>query len=143
VDPRDQSPRARRPVAPGVEPYVSRGGYLLVFLVGGILGHLTHAAVVGGDVPIVGMSGAIMAIAGAHVVLDPGRKIAMTLYPGELPAVLVIPLFAMLSALLAVLYYPGAAWAAHLGGFVAGAALGAALKLTGHARPARVAVTLD
>lgn len=111
-----------------VESRLSRPAFVTVFLLGAVAGKLANAAVFDGEPVMVGMSGAITAVAGAHVVLDPWRKYASTFYPGELPAILALPLIAVLAAFGDVLRGGGGVWAAHLGGLVAGLALGLALR---------------
>ena len=114
--------------------------YLIFYLVCGILAGLSHvfatAAFAGGDpssllVPSLGASGAISGVLGAYILLFPTNRVTVLLswFVTQVPAFIVIGLwfvFQLISGL-GVLgsgsQQGGVAYAAHVGGFIAGLAL--------------------
>jgi membrane associated rhomboid family serine protease len=121
---------------PIVESRLGALRFSLLFVASGMVGAVAHVmAGPESSVPMVGASGAIAGVLGAHVVLEPRSRIT-TVVPvivfvevAVLPAAFVIALWFVLqlaSALAPVA--PQAtegqvAWFAHLGGFVTGAVL--------------------
>lgn len=106
-----------------------------LYLASGLVGAVVHTLMLPeSTVPMVGASGAIAGVLGAHLVLEPRSKIT-TLVPvvvfvelASLPAAFVIAVWFLLqlaSAIAPVAAGAGAstAWFAHIGGFAAGAAL--------------------
>jgi membrane associated rhomboid family serine protease len=121
-------------------------GYLVFYLVGGVAASLAHVLVDPGSVvPVIGASGAIAAVMGAYLVWWPHARI-LSVVPLffliqfiQLPAVVVLGLWFVLQFFTNP--NAGVAWAAHVGGFVAGAAmalaLGGARAIGGARRPSR------
>ena len=116
-----------------VEDAMGHAGYLIFYLLGGLLAALTHIFLNPASViPTVGASGAIAAVLGAYAVLYPGSHV-YTLIPlgffvriAAVPAVIVLGLWFLLQLLEGVLSLGmpadmgGIAFWAHIGGFVAG-----------------------
>lgn len=116
--------------------------FVLLYLLAGAVGALTHSlADPLSMAPLVGASGAIAGVLGAHLVLEPRAKVT-TLVPvlfffevASLPAAFVIGLWFVLQ--LASAFAPVAAvsssesiaWYAHLGGFAVGIVLATTLSL--------------
>lgn len=127
--------------SPAVESRLGHLRFLGLYLVCGAVGALGHALLhPGSTAPLLGASGAIAGVLGAHLVLEPRTRIT-TLVPAvviveiaALPAAFVIGLWfvAQLASGLAPVV-PGAggttAWFAHLGGFAAGALIAAPLAI--------------
>jgi membrane associated rhomboid family serine protease len=117
-----------------IEDDMGRGRYLAFYLICGILASLAHVAVsAAGDsaeVPSLGASGAISGVMGAYLVLHPLRRVTVLMLrvivnvPGYV-AVGLWFLFQLVSGLglLGGISAGGVAYAAHIGGFIAGAAL--------------------
>jgi len=105
--------------------------YVICGVVGGLAYALTHAS---STVPLVGASGAIAGVLGAHLMLEPRARV-ITLVPAfvifeiaSLPAAFVIALWFALqvAATLAPIAGPSGApvaWIAHCAGFIAGVLL--------------------
>lgn len=119
---------------PVVEDALGWRRFLVVYLAAGAAGALAHLWVTPeSPVPLVGASGAIAGVLGAHLVLEPRGRIT-TVIPvivffevASIPAAFVIGLW-FLTQLASGLAPVGdtaqhVAWFAHLGGFMAGAAL--------------------
>jgi membrane associated rhomboid family serine protease len=118
-----------------VEDRLGHGRYLAFYLVGGVLASVAHLLTDPlSDIPTVGASGAIAAVLGAYFVLFPYGRVATFIPLGffsrltVLPAGLVLGLWFVLQLFNSVLALGGAdvgsvAFAAHAGGFVAGAAM--------------------
>jgi membrane associated rhomboid family serine protease len=118
-----------------VEDRLGHGGYLAFYLVGGVLASLAHLLTNPmSDVPTVGASGAIAAVLGAYFVLFPYSRVVTFIPLGffarltVLPAGIVLGLWFVLQLFNSVLALGGTdvgsvAFAAHAGGFVAGAAM--------------------
>jgi membrane associated rhomboid family serine protease len=117
-----------------IEDDLGRWRYLVFYLLCGILASLAHVVVsVGGpsaEVPSLGASGAISGVLGAYLVLHPFRRVTVLVLrivmnvPGY-AAVGLWFLFQLVSGLgmLGGMATGGVAYAAHIGGFIAGAAL--------------------
>jgi len=117
-----------------IEDDMGKGRYLAFYLICGILASLAHVAVSAGgksaDVPSLGASGAISGVMGAYLVLHPLRRVTVLM----LRVVMTVPgyvavglwfVFQIVSSLglLGGMATGGVAYAAHIGGFVAGASL--------------------
>lgn len=121
-----------------IEDILGSFGYLLFYLVGGVVAGLTQVFFLspylgGGTVPNIGASGAIAGVLGAYVVLYPTARVSVIfpilifwLFPFDLPAFVLIgwwfiqQLFYGFLTLSPSLADGGIAFWAHVGGFVAG-----------------------
>ena len=123
-----------------VEDAFGKVGYVLFYLVGGIVATLTHVAVdVDSTVPLVGASGAIAAVMGAYAVLYPGARVwtLVILFIVRLPAVVLLGFWFVLQFFTDP--NEGVAWMAHVGGFAFGVLVGLMLRGFGdRARPPTV-----
>ena len=116
------------------------GRYVVFYLLGGTVAALSHAVLdPTSTTPMIGASGAISAVLGAYLVLYPKQRITVALpYVGitTLPAFAVLGLWFGYQLLHGMLTDPtggGVAFWAHIGGFVAGAAM--ILPFGGRRRP--------
>jgi membrane associated rhomboid family serine protease len=118
-----------------IEDDMGRWRYLVFYLLCGLIASLAHVAVSAGgpsaEVPSLGASGAISGVLGAYLVLHPLRRVTVLMFrvvtnvPGYI-AVGIWFLFQLVSGLGMLggsATGGGVAYAAHIGGFVAGAAL--------------------
>jgi len=116
-----------------IENRMGHGRYLAFYLVCGVLASLAHVfttAATGGNmlVPSLGASGAISGVLGGYMLLFPGRRVRMLVGRGitEMPAWVSIgvwflfQLVAGMGLLGGGSQAGGVAYAAHVGGFVAG-----------------------
>ncbi len=124
-----------------VEDRLGHGRYLVFYVVCGVSASLAQAYLHPDSlVPTVGASGAISGVLGAYLVLFPYARV-LTLVPlllffplVEVPAVIYLGLWFLMQLMngtvaLALMGEPGGvAWWAHVGGFVAGAALAPLLR---------------
>jgi membrane associated rhomboid family serine protease len=122
-----------------LEDLIGRGKFLVFYLIGGLAAVFMHIAVVPGgfssDLPLGGASGAVSACIGGFVLLLHDRSInfkyLIFTYGGSfsLPAWLVISFWFLWDLMSAVIDFldqdsgGGVAFAAHVGGFVAGFAM--------------------
>lgn len=87
------------------------------------------------DIPMLGASGAISGVIGAYVLFFPRHRVKMLLWFYWFVDILYIPAFWWIGIwfleqlLFAHLGFSGVAYAAHIGGFLAGAAVGTALRV--------------
>lgn len=106
---------------------VGQGRFLIVYFCGGViagifyivitfLGLISGIAFLGSPfIPVVGASGAVFAVAGGLVVLQP--RLPVMIFPIPLP----IPLWvAVIGGFLILSFMPSVAWQAHLGGLMVG-----------------------
>lgn len=119
-----------------VEDRLGHVGYVLFYLVGGIVASLTHLLTnPNSQIPTVGASGAIAAVLGAYLVLYPQSRIQTFIPLGYfmrltvVPAIVVLGLWFVLQlfsgvASLGAADVGGVAFWAHIGGFVAGLVMG-------------------
>jgi membrane associated rhomboid family serine protease len=120
-----------------VEDRLGRGPFLAFYLAGGVLAALTQTLIEPSSrVPLVGASGAIAATLGAYIVLWPRARITTLVFLGiviqliEVPAIVILGLWFGLqlldgaASLGATAAQGGVAFFAHIGGFLAGAAIG-------------------
>jgi membrane associated rhomboid family serine protease len=117
-----------------IEDDMGRGRYLLFYLLCGILASLAHVfASAGGpqaEVPSLGASGAISGVMGAYLVLHPLRQVTVIMIRivMNVPAYVAVGLWFLFQLASGFFASPGTAtggvaYMAHIGGFVAGAAL--------------------
>lgn len=118
-----------------VEDTMGHFGYLIFYLLGGIIAGLAQVASnPDSTVPGVGASGAIAAVMAAYLILYPGATVHVVI------PIIIIPFFTNLPAFVLMLFWfatqvfsgvaelgaratggeGGVAWFAHIGGFVAG-----------------------
>lgn len=112
--------------------------FLFFYIVSGLVGTLAHVALAPDSViPMLGASGAISGILGAYVVLFPWNRVNVIFFfrMVTLPAVLVIGLWAAMQffsgwgTLGKTGESGGVAYAAHIGGFIAGVVVGLASRI--------------
>jgi len=117
-----------------IEDDMGHGRYLGFYLLCGILASLAHVAVSANgpqsEVPSLGASGAISGVMGAYLVLHPTRRVTVMILRMimNVPAYVAVGLwfaFQLVAGfgLLGGTATGGVAYAAHIGGFIAGAAL--------------------
>lgn len=112
-----------------VEDRLRPVGFALFYFAGGVAATLAHVLTnTGSLIPLVGASGAIAAIMGAYLVWWPRARILSVvpifflIHLVRLPAGLVLGLWFVLQFLTNP--NSGVAWAAHVGGFIVGVAIG-------------------
>jgi membrane associated rhomboid family serine protease len=131
-----------------VEDRLGRLPFLVFYLLGGIAAALAQVWIEpASDIPLVGASGAIAATLGAYIVLYPQARILTFVFLVffyqliEVPAVLVLAFWFVLQLIDGVATLGaqtaggGVAFFAHIGGFVAGALVGVAVRATSTRRP--------
>jgi membrane associated rhomboid family serine protease len=109
-----------------VEDRLSRGQYLLLYLLGGLGASLAHIASDPASTDyMLGASGAISAVMGAYAVLFPRRRLYMMLFVvmGRVRAIWYLALWLAMQFYFVFRGEPGVAWWAHIGGVIVGAAL--------------------
>lgn len=126
-----------------VEDRFGRFGFLVFYLVGGIVAGLAQVAIApDSTVPTIGASGAIAATLGAYLVLYPAARVTSLVFLVffyqliDVPAIIVLALWFVLQLVdgLASLGGPGMgsgggiAFFAHIGGFLFGAAVAALVR---------------
>ena len=116
-----------------VEEAFGKVGYILFYLAGGVVATLAHVALnLDSSVALVGASGAIAAVMGAYLVLYPRARIR-TLVLFFLILVLNLQAWVVLGFWFVLQFFTdpneGVAWAAHVGGFLFGMAVGYVVKL--------------
>ena len=127
-----------------IEDRLGRLGFVLFYLAGGVAAALAQVAIdPTSEIPLIGASGAIAAILGAYLVLFPRARVLSLVFLGvfyqliEVRAVFVLGFWFVLQLIdgLASLGIPeaegGVAFFAHIGGFVAGMAVGLVLRAGG------------
>jgi membrane associated rhomboid family serine protease len=131
-----------------VEDRLGRPGFLLFYLIGGVVAGLTQVAIdPGSPIPTIGASGAIAATLGAYLVFFPGARVTSLVFLGffyqlvRVPAAFVLVLWFVLQLLdgigsLGPTQGGGVAFFAHIGGFVFGAVVAWLITLLGSGRPA-------
>ncbi len=126
-----------------IEDKYGRIKYILLYIGWGAAAALAHSAFAistgDGGTPAVGASGAISGVLGAYMVMFPRAKIftviaAFFLYTVRIPVLIYIPLWFAMQVIFAVVGQlgpaggGGVAYLAHVGGFVAGVAVGFAWR---------------
>jgi membrane associated rhomboid family serine protease len=127
-----------------IEDRLGRLPFIAFYVFGGAAAAVAQVAIdPSSQVPMVGASGAISAVLGTYLVLYPGARILSLLFLGffyqliEVPASIILGLWFVLQLIdgIGSLGLAGAeggvAFFAHIGGFVAGVALGFALRARG------------
>lgn len=117
--------------ADNVEDELGPRRFVIFYLVCGVAAALAQALFEPrSQVPMIGASGAVSGVLGAYLIMHPRARVEGVIPPFlhliRLPAVVVLGLWFVLqlvSSMSAKPGEPGIAFAAHLGGFVAGAAL--------------------
>ncbi|HEX5615555.1 MAG TPA: rhomboid family intramembrane serine protease [Acidimicrobiia bacterium] len=112
-----------------VEDRFGHVAYAAFYLVTGVAATAAHVlGNSGATVPLIGASGAIAGVMGAYFVWYPAARVLTLLgwFLLELPAALVLGIWFVLQ--FATNPNEGVAWLAHVGGFVAGAAIALALR---------------
>ena len=122
--------------------------FLLFYLGAGIVATLAHVYVQPESlIPLVGASGAISGVLGAYLVMFPANRVLVVVFYVVMwvPALLVIGLWAVLQfingfgQIAMTEQTAGVAYLAHIGGFLAGVALGILLRAAGRV-PSRSAL---
>ena len=132
-----------------VEDRLGRVGFLVFYLVGGIVAALTQVWIDPQSTqPLVGASGAIAAALGAYIVLFPGARILSLVFLGffyqllNVPALVILGFWFVLqlmsgyASLGADTAQGGVAFFAHIGGFALGMIVGALIRVSGAGRTA-------
>ncbi|MEM7282410.1 MAG: rhomboid family intramembrane serine protease [Pseudomonadota bacterium] len=107
--------------------------FLLFYFACGIVAALTQAAVdLNSNIPMIGASGAVSGVLGAYIVHYPGVRVLVfiPIFFFRLPAVLVLGVWFLSQLANSVVADdgPGVAFAAHVGGFVAGVVFAVLLR---------------
>ena len=135
-----------------VEDRLGRVGFLLFYLVGGIVAALTQVAIDPRSTqPLVGASGAIAAALGAYIVLFPGARILSLVFLGFFYQLLNVPALVILGFWFVLQLISGfgslggdtasggVAFFAHIGGFAFGMVIGALIRVGRAGRTASLA----
>ena len=120
--------------ADNVEDRMGHGGFLIFYLLVGVVSVLTHAFVNrASTLPLIGASGAIAGVLGAYLVLFPRARIRSLAFIGfffttvAIPAIVFLPLWFLMQFFFGLGSIGtgggGVAWWAHIGGFLAGMVL--------------------
>ena len=122
-----------------VEHRVGHGLFLAFYLLVGLVATVAHILVdVDSVIPTLGASGAISGVLGAYFVMFPTNRVMVFLLRGvvPVPAIVAIGMWAVLQVVAGVGDLSGeaggVAYAAHIGGFLAGAAAGIAFRMIFH-----------
>jgi membrane associated rhomboid family serine protease len=123
-----------------IEHDLGRLGYLLFYLTCGILAGLAHVFVsTEGSrslIPCLGASGAISGVMGAYLVLHPHRRVIVLLFQflTAVPGIVAVGIWFLFQVVSGMGMLggdqAGVAYGAHIGGFVAGAAIAVPLRAT-------------
>jgi membrane associated rhomboid family serine protease len=117
-----------------VEEHFGHVGYLIFYFVAGAAAMGAHyIADTGSTQPVIGASGAIAGVMGAYLVLWPRARVLtlvalLFFLPLYLPAGILLAIWFGTQFITAFNPNSGVAWLAHVGGFVAGAAIALALR---------------
>jgi membrane associated rhomboid family serine protease len=120
-----------------IEERLGPVGYAVFYLVAGVVAAIAHIATQpNSTIPVVGASGAIAGVMGAYLVLYPKARV-LTIIPLFIFLQFVyLPAYVVLVGWLILQFFTnpntGVAVAAHIGGFIFGAAVGLFLKGTAH-----------
>lgn len=116
-----------------IEDAMTRIRFVIFYLACGVAATYSHALMnPASETPLIGASGAISGVLGAYLLLYPRAKVVTLVFLGffvrtaTVPAMVVLGfwfVFQFLSALVMSTTGGGVAWAAHIGGFIAGIAL--------------------
>ena len=111
-----------------IEDDLGKVGYLIFYLACGLIASLAHVFMnMSSDIPSLGASGAISGVMGAYLVLHPQRRVTVILLRmiTHVPAYVAVGIwfgFQIINSLFDK--EGGVAYAAHIGGFIAGAGFG-------------------
>jgi membrane associated rhomboid family serine protease len=128
-----------------VEDRLGHVGYALFYFAGGLAADAAHIAThPTSDIPTLGASGAISAVMGAYVCFFPHQKVRTLVFLGffftfwEIPAFIWMGIW-FVEQLLLIRggLAGGVAYSAHIGGFLAGAAIGVAVRVAADHWPSR------
>ncbi|MFQ5898316.1 MAG: rhomboid family intramembrane serine protease [Candidatus Methylomirabilia bacterium] len=126
-----------------VEDILGHRRFLAFYLLSGVAAALAQTAVgPSSEIPMIGASGAVSGVLGAYLVLFPHAKVLTLITFGffirlvRIPAMVVLGFWIIVQLLNGLLTFGagdqgGVAWFAHIGGFVAGLVLLAALRPRG------------
>ncbi len=119
-----------------IEDALGSGKFLIFYLLSGVASAIVQFSVnLGSPVPTIGASGAIAGVMGAFLILYPRVRVVTLIFvfilftTVELPAAFMLiywfalQLLSGLTSMASIAQAQGIAWFAHVGGFVAGAAL--------------------
>jgi membrane associated rhomboid family serine protease len=113
-----------------IEHTLGRARYLLFYLVCGVIASLSHVFMnMDSYIPSLGASGAISGVLGGYILLHPGRRVRVIMINmlTEVPAVVAIGLWFVFQVVEGWFNRGasggGVAYAAHIGGFIAGLVL--------------------
>ena len=135
-----------------VEDRMGRVGFVVFYLVGGIVAGLAQVAIdPESPIPTIGASGAIAATLGAYLVFFPGARVTSLVFLGffyqlvRIPAAIVLGFWFILQLFdgigsLGADQTGGVAFFAHIGGFVFGAVVAWVMTRLGSGRPSRAGV---
>lgn len=117
-----------------IEDHLGHVRYLLFYLVGGVVATATHVALQPeSTIPVVGASGAVAAVMGAYLVWFPRAPVRTVLFFG-IPILATVQAKWLLGFWFVLQFFTspnsGVAWAAHVGGFVFGVAIGLGVRTT-------------
>lgn len=112
-----------------VDLRVGRLRCALILLVGIVAGGLAHAlGSAGSELPMVGISGGVYALAGAQLALMPRRQLPVGGTGLRLPNAVVILVLVLGFGTVESFLRPELAWLGHLGGFIGGLLMGLILR---------------
>lgn len=110
-----------------MEERLGRLGFLLFYIVSGVIGAMTQILVMPDNIPVLGASAAISGLLGAYIIFFPTHKIDIVLFLGfiikiiALPAITLLVIWALFQVILGIgeieLIGTGIAYFAHVGGF--------------------------
>ena len=115
-----------------IENRVGHSRYLIFYLLCGIIASLSHVFISGAsEIPSLGASGAISGVMGGYLLLFPSRRVRVWMGRGigEVPAYVALGIWIVLQVIMGMGLLGGeqtgggVAYAAHIGGFIAGLAL--------------------
>jgi len=115
-----------------IEDHLGAVRYLLFYLVGGVAALVTHVALQpDSTIPVVGASGAVAAVMGAYLIWFPNAPVRTIVLLG-FPILATIKAKWLLGVWFVLQFFTspnsGVAWAAHVGGFVFGVAIGVLVR---------------
>lgn len=116
-----------------IEDAMGHVRFIAFYLICGIAAAMSQALLnTGSEIPMIGASGAVSGVLGAYLLLHPKTSVRVLLFFGffvnvvHVPAMIVLGVWfagQLFSAILTPVDQPGIAFAAHIGGFVAGLVL--------------------
>jgi len=125
-----------------IEDRLGKLGYIVFYLFAGVVADLAHTYMSLGtgaeNIPAVGASGAISGILGAYMVVYPRASVLTLIFSFfirivKIPALFLLGFWFILQFLYSLVDpFTGVAYWAHIGGFVGGAVVGLAVRLSQH-----------